>query len=113
MNMVPRCTRAVLPRCVEPSGDPDGTVGQDPPLDVAGGLVGANADDAEGAAALGDVEEDLLDRAVALARRVLVELVEDEHISGWAVPWRSLRANSPRMVTPTTNRCARSVRLCR
>ena len=35
------------------------------------------------------------------------------NISGRAVPWRSLRANSARSVTPTTNRCARSGRLCR
>ncbi len=35
------------------------------------------------------------------------------NISGRAVPCRSLRANSPRSVTPTTNRCARSGRLCR
>ena len=35
------------------------------------------------------------------------------NISGRAVPCRSLRANSPRSVTPTANRCARSGRLCR
>ena len=40
----------------------------DPPLDLAGGLLGADQDDAEGAAALGDVEQHVLDRAVALPR---------------------------------------------
>ena len=44
---------------VEPPGDPDGAVGQDPPFDLAGGLLRADEDDAEGAAALGDVQQDL------------------------------------------------------
>ena len=43
------------------------------------------------AAALGDVEEDLLDRAAALARRVLVELVEDDELQRpWPCRTRSL-----------------------
>ena len=41
-------------------------------------LLGADEQDAQPAAALGDVDEQLLDRARALARRVLVELVEHD-----------------------------------
>jgi hypothetical protein len=75
---------------VEPADDPDGRVGDDPPLDLAGRLLGADEDDAERAAPLGHVEEDLLDRA-ALAGRVLVELVEHHELQGLgrarAPPW--------------------------
>ena len=84
------------------------------PLDLARGLLRADQDDAERAAALGDVEQDLLDRASTLARRVLVELVEhDEQQRPRACPTRSLSSNALRRVTPTTNRLARSWRLWR
>ncbi len=63
---------------IEAPGDPDGAVGQDPPLDLRRGLLRPDQDDAERPAALCDVEQDLLDRAVALARRVFVELIEDD-----------------------------------
>jgi len=46
--------------------------------DAAGGLLGTDEDDAQGAATLGDVQQDVLDGAVPLARGVLVELVEDD-----------------------------------
>ena len=79
---VRRREEAVLGRCasagVETARDADRAVRDDPPLDLAGGLLGADEDDAERAAALGDVEQDLLDRRVALRRRVLVQLVEHE-----------------------------------
>ena len=78
---------------VEPPGDPDGAVGQDPALDLRRGLLRPDEDDAEGPAALGDVEQDLLDGALALARRVTASSFTN--ISGRAVPWRSLRGNSP------------------
>ena len=62
-------------------------------------------DDAERAAALGDVEQDLLDRRVAVARRVLVELVEHDEQQRLALcRLRSLSSNARRSVTPTTNR---------
>ena len=63
---------------VEAADDAVRGVGDDAALDLAGGLLGADQDDAEAAAALGDVEDDLLDRAPAVARRVLVQLVEDD-----------------------------------
>ncbi len=61
---------------VEPADHPDRRVGHDPPLDLARGLLRADQDHAQRPAALGDVEQHLLDRAGALARRVLVQLVE-------------------------------------
>ena len=65
---------------VEPADDPDRRVGDDPPLDLARRLLGADEDDAERPAPLGDVEQDLLDRARPLPRRVLVELVEHDEL---------------------------------
>ena len=65
---------------VEPADDPERRVGDDPALDLRGGLLGADEDDPEAPPALGDVEQDLLDRAPALARGVPVELVEDEEV---------------------------------
>ena len=53
---------------VEPARDADRRVRDDAALDLARGLLRADEDDAERAAALGDVEQDLLDRRVALAR---------------------------------------------
>src|SRR5215213_417365 len=47
---------------VEPADHADRRVGHDPPLDLAGGLLRADQDHAERAAALGDVEQHLLDR---------------------------------------------------
>src|SRR5260370_1069919 len=65
---------------VKAAGDPDRAVRQDPALDLARGLLGADEDHSERAAAFGQVKQDLLDRAVAFAWCVLVELVEhDEH----------------------------------
>ena len=55
-------------------------VGDDAPLDLARRLLGADEDDPERAAPLGDVEQDLLDRARPLPRRVLVELVEHDEL---------------------------------
>ena len=63
---------------VEPADDLDRGVADDRGLDVAGRLLGADEDDAEAAAARGDVDEHVLDRAPALARRVLVQLVEHD-----------------------------------
>src|SRR5436190_11139322 len=60
---------------VEPAGDPQRRVGDDPTLDLAGCLLGADQDHAEAATPLGHVEEDLLDRRAAVAGCVLVELV--------------------------------------
>ena len=50
---------------VEPADDADGRVRDDPALDLARGLLGADEDHAEAAAALGDVEQHLLDRATS------------------------------------------------
>src|SRR5262249_24999368 len=60
---------------IQPPGHSDRAVGQYSPFDLARGLLGADQDDSKRAAALGQVKQDLLDRAVALQRRVLVELV--------------------------------------
>ena len=43
--------------------DPDGGVGDDPPFDLARGLLRPDKDDPERAAAFGDVEQNVLDRA--------------------------------------------------
>jgi hypothetical protein len=65
---------------IEPAGDADRAVGHDAPLHLAGRLLGPDQDHAQRPAALGDIQQELLDRAVALARRVLVQLVQhDEH----------------------------------
>ncbi len=58
------------------------------PLDLAGGLLRPDQDHAEAAAALGDVEQGLLHRALALGRSVLVQLVEDhqQHLGGLTGP---------------------------
>ncbi len=61
---------------VEPADYPDSGVAYHPPLDLAGRLLGANENDPQRAAALGDVKQDVFDGALALARGVLVELVE-------------------------------------
>jgi hypothetical protein len=61
---------------VQPAGDPDRAVRHDPPFHLARGLLRADQDHAERPAALGHVEQDLLDRRVAIAWRVLVQLVE-------------------------------------
>ncbi len=50
------------------------------PLDLARRLLASDQHDAERAPALGHVEENLLDRARPLARRVLVELVEHDEL---------------------------------
>src|SRR5450756_1088362 len=62
--------------------DTDAGVAGDALLDATGGLLGADEDDAQGAATLGDVEQDVLDRAVTFARGVLVELVQDDEDVG-------------------------------
>ena len=86
---------------VEPADDPDRRVGDDAPLDLARGLLRADQDDAEAAAALGDVEQDLLDRRAALARRVLVELVEhDEQQRPGGAAAAPCRSNARCSVTP-------------
>ena len=65
---------------VQPARHPDRAVREDPPFHLAGGLLRADQYHPERAAPLGQVEQDLLDRAVAFAWRVLVELVnDDEH----------------------------------
>ena len=61
---------------VEAADHPDRRVRHDAPLHLAGGLLRADQDDAERPAALGDVEQHVLDRRAALARRVLVQLVD-------------------------------------
>ncbi len=65
---------------IEPTDDADGAVGHHPALDLARRLLRTDQDDAEAAAALGDVEQDLLDRAGPLARCVLVQLVEHDEL---------------------------------
>ena len=75
------------------------------------GLLGADQDHPEAAAALGDVEQDLLDRAPALARGVPVELVEDEEVQRLAAAHPLLVLEQPLDHTPVTNRFARSWRL--
>ena len=65
-------------RGVKPARDPDRAVRQDAPLNFAGGLLRPDQDDPQRPASFGDVEQDLLDRAVAFTRRVLVQLVEDD-----------------------------------
>ncbi len=69
-------TRAARLGRVEPADHPDGRVGHDAALDLAGRLLRADQDDAQRPAALGDVEQHVLDRRGALARRVLVQLVD-------------------------------------
>jgi hypothetical protein len=65
---------------VEPAGDADRAVGHDPPLHLAGRLLSPDQDHPERPAAFGDIQQELLDRAVPLARRVLVQLIQhDEH----------------------------------
>ena len=61
---------------VQPADHPDAGVGHDPAFHLARRLLGADQDDAQAPAAFGDVQQHVLDRAVALARRVLVELVD-------------------------------------
>ena len=63
---------------VEPAHHPDRAVGDDAALNLAGGLLGSDQDHPEAATALGDIEQDLLDRAIPFPRRVLVELVEHQ-----------------------------------
>ena len=87
-------------------------VGDHAPLDLAGGLLGADEDDAERATPLGDVEQDLLDGRGALAWRVLVELVEHDELQRLGRrPTPPCASNAWRSTTPTTNRLARSFRL--
>src|SRR5262245_3647138 len=57
-------------------------VGYYAPLDFAGRLLSAKERDAEGAAALGDVEQDIANRAPALAGSILVEFVEQDEEEG-------------------------------
>ena len=97
---------------VEPTHHPDRAVGDDAALDLAGGLLGSDEDDAEAATTFGDIEKDLLDRAVSLPRGVLVEFVEDQEEKLGRLPGTLLVVEgSLRMVTPTANRLARSWRL--
>ena len=63
---------------VEAADHADGRVGDDAPFDFARRLLRADKDDAERSAALGDVQQDLLDRARPFTRGVLVELVEHD-----------------------------------
>ena len=63
---------------VEPAGDLERRLADDRLGHPARRLLAADEQHAERAPALGDVDEQLLDRAVALARRVLVELVEHD-----------------------------------
>ena len=99
---------------VEPADDADRRVGDDPPLDLAGRLLGADQDDAEAAAALGDVEEDLLDRARRVPRaRTCSARRARRTAAASRVPDASLASNAWRRTTPTTNRLARSCSMCR
>src|SRR5918996_2044414 len=74
--------KAVLPALglggVEAPGDADRGLAHYAVLDLARRLLRAYQDDSERAAALCDIEQYLLDRARALPRRVLVELVEHQ-----------------------------------
>ena len=95
MNIVPGLASVARCRCaggrypysgrvgfggVQPAGDPDRAVRHDAPLHLARGLLGPDQDHPERPATLGHIEQDLLDRAVTLAGRVLVQLVQhDEH----------------------------------
>ena len=74
---------------VEAADDPDGRVGHDAPLDLAGRLLRADQDHAERPAPLGHVEQDLLDRAGPVPRRVLVELVEHHELQRAGLPGTS------------------------
>ena len=69
---------------VEASVDADAAVASDALLDPAGGLLGADEDDTQGAATLGDVQQDVLDRTVPFARGILVQFVEDDEDVGLA-----------------------------
>src|SRR5690349_18172514 len=81
---------------VEPAGDADRAVGHDAPFHLAGRLLGADQDHPERPAAFGDIQQELLDRAVPLARRVLVQLVQ--------------QARSPRTITESGRTAERSRR---
>ena len=65
-------------RGVEPADDTVRGVGDDAPLDLARGLLGADEDHAEASSAFGDIEHDLLDRTPALAGCVFVQLIEHD-----------------------------------
>ncbi len=82
-------------RRVEATGDANRRVGDDAPLDLARGLLRADEDDAERAAALGDVEQDLLDRRFTVAGRVLVELVEHDEQQRLVLPGALLVVERP------------------
>ena len=67
-------------RGIEAADDPDGGVGHDAPLDLAGRLLRADQDHAQRPTTLGHVEQDLLDRAGAVPGRVLVQLVQHHEL---------------------------------
>ena len=69
-------------------------LGDDAPLDLARGLLRADQDDAERAAALGDVEQDLLDRESPSRGAYLFSSSSTTNSSGWACAVFSLRSNS-------------------
>jgi len=73
---------------VEAADDSKGTISHDSPLDFAGRLLRTDQNYAKTASALRDIEKDFLDRTPALARRVLVQLVEnheDKRASGSSI----------------------------
>lgn len=77
--------------------DAQGCVADHAWLDGAGGLFGSDQDEAEAAAAFGDVEEHFFDGVVALARGVFVEFV-DEQVDGggWSLGVLSLSIHALR-----------------
>ena len=80
---------------VEAADDADRRVGDDAALHLARGLLRADQHDAERTAALGDVEQDLLDRRLAVARRVLVRARRARRTAAASrVPVCSLRSNA-------------------
>ena len=64
---------------IEPAAHPDRRVLEHLRRHAARRLLGADEQHAERPTALGDVDQHVLQRAGALARRVLVELVEHDH----------------------------------
>ena len=69
---------------VESAHDSDRAVGDDAAFDFARRLLGTDQNHPEAATPFGDVEQNLLDGALPLARGILVELVEHEkkHLGG-------------------------------
>ena len=97
---------------IEPAHHADRGVGDDPPLDFDA-VCWAPIRITPSEPTLGDVQKDLPDRAGAFSRGVFVQLVENEKQQFVGLTALSLSSKACRIATPTTNRLARSLRLCR